>query len=249
MSTEVAIVEATVIDVDALRAHIRELEAEHAEEIRIEWGTYKGGKGAVAHQDERKVRLPYEDIRSAADYAVVMHELGHLLGEWQSSSARWSGPPMGRLVEEAGAWVWAKGNAITWTPAMEREMNRCLQSYAKKAAWKSRQGNTRVIPGARHVFWKLAGKSRSAYSFNERNVSRPTRPKPKPTKDELQRQRVEKLLKQRAAHEEGIRKAHAAIKRKGTAIKKIDQKLKRYERQGHDVGELRPAANRKRGKS
>jgi hypothetical protein len=239
--------EATIIDVDTLRAHVRELEAEHAEEIRIEWGTYKGGKGAVAHQHERKVRLPYEDIRSAADYAVVLHELGHLLGEWQSGSARWSGPPMGRLVEEAGAWVWAKGNAVAWTPAMERKMNRSLQNYASRAASKSRQGNARIVPGARHVFWKLAGKPRSDYRFYERNVRRPTVSKPKPTKEELQRQRIEKLIKQRANHEGGIRKAHSAVKRKETAIKKIDQKLRRYEREGHSVEDLRVAANRKGG--
>ena len=126
-------------------------------------------------------------------------------------------------------------------------MNDALQSYADHAAWKSRQGNARVVPGARHVFWKLAGKSRSDYRFYERNVRRPTTPKPKPTKDELQRSRIEKLLKQRANHEAGIRKAHSAVKRKETAIKKIDEKLRRYEREGHDVTELRVAANRKRG--
>jgi len=236
--------EATTVSVDALREHIRETEAEH-DAVRVEWGTYKGGKGAVATRSYKgsapRVRLPWPDIRSAADYALVMHELGHILGEWQGRS-------YSRLENEAGAWVWAKDNAITWTPAMGRRMNDALQSYADNAAWKSRQGNARIVPGARHVFWKLAGKPRSDYRFYERNVRRPTTPKPKPTKAELQQQRIKKLLKQRANHEDGIRKAHAAVKRKETAIQKIDQKLRRYEREGHDVTELRVAANRKRGK-
>ena len=151
---------------------------------------------------------------------------------------------MGRLVEEAGAWVWAKKNAVAWTPAMERRMNRALQSYAGHAADKTWAGNARIVPGARHIFWKLAGKPRSGYRFYERNVRRPTVSKPKPTKVELQRTRIEKLLKQRASHKAGIRKAHTAVKRKETAIKKIDQKLRRYEREGHSVEELRVAASR-----
>ena len=65
--------------------------------------------------------------------------------------------------------------------------------------------------------------------------------KPKPTKEETQRKRVEKLLQQRKPWVTKARRAE-------TAIKKIDASLKRYEKQGHDVGELRPAANRKRGK-
>ena len=65
--------------------------------------------------------------------------------------------------------------------------------------------------------------------------------KPKPTTEELQRKRVEKLLQQRKPWVTKARRAE-------TAIKKIDASLKRYEKQGHDVGELRPAANRKRGK-
>ena len=79
--------EATTVSVEMLRAHIREVEAEHAEEISIEWGTYKGGKGAVANRSYKgstpRVRLPFAGIRSAAEYATVMHELGHLLGSWQ----------------------------------------------------------------------------------------------------------------------------------------------------------------------
>ena len=176
MEGDVVSNEVATIDLDTLRAHLVELEAEHAETIAIEWGTYKGGKGAVASLTSRKVRLPWSDIRSAADYATVMHEFGHLLGPWQRPAGkRYRQTAVhGRLVEEAGAWVWAKENAVAWTPAMERNMNDALQSYARHAARKSWRGNVRVVPGARHVFWKLAGTSRSAFHFNERNVRRPS---------------------------------------------------------------------------
>lgn len=63
--------------------------------------------------------------------------------------------------------------------------------------------------------------------------------KPRPTTEELQRKRIEKLRERRKAW---VTKSLRAE----TALKKIDAALKRYERQGHDVGELRPAANRKR---
>jgi hypothetical protein len=245
--------EATTISMDVLRAHVRELELKHTD-ITFNWGGYKGRHYGVANQYTGTISLPFEGLRSADDYATVMHELGHLLGPWQTSRGkRHGGAPHGRMVEECGAWLWAKENAVAWTPAMERSMNRALQVNASEAAEKSWAGNKRVVPGARHVFWELAGKPRKAYHFNERNVRRPEpadkAPKPKPTKEELQRARVKKLLKQREGHEAGIRKAHAAIKRKETALKGIDAKLKRYGRQGHDVGELRPAANRKRGRS
>jgi len=65
--------------------------------------------------------------------------------------------------------------------------------------------------------------------------------KPKPTKEETQRKRVETLLERRKGWVTKARRAE-------TALSKIDASLKRYRRQGHQVGDLPKAAKTKRAK-
>ena len=44
-------------------------------------------------------------------YATAMHEIGHILGRYQNSRRV--------MVRESWAWVWARRNALMWTPATQ----------------------------------------------------------------------------------------------------------------------------------
>lgn len=165
---------ATIVDCDTLRLHADEL-AELYPDIEVRWGDIsRGAAYGRANQVTGVIRMQAPCIRNADDYATLVHEYGHLLGPWQSKrGVRYSKPKSGRMVEECGAWVWGMENAVAWTPKMERHVQRHLGYLARRAARKSWRGNRFVVPGARHVFWKLAGEPRKAFHFNEQNVRRP----------------------------------------------------------------------------
>lgn len=61
-------------------------------------------------------------------YVSALHELGHVLGEYQSRS---------RLTAELWAWVWARQNALVWTDTAERIMRQAMDSYG----WTDKQKN------------------------------------------------------------------------------------------------------------
>lgn len=84
-------------------------------------------------------------IKSSVTYAVALHELGHVLGPWQSKP---------RLYKEAGAWKWALENALCWTPVMQKTMVRALTSYLH---WQERRQKYVRLPEADHDFWRLIG--------------------------------------------------------------------------------------------
>ena len=102
---------------------------------------YQPGK-AYAWQMERRIRVPPGG--TDVSYAVALHELGHILGKWQTR-------PL--LISEVGAWRWAKGVALFWTPVMDGRMRDCLESYVH---------NTKVdhemLPNAKHWLWTLLGR-------------------------------------------------------------------------------------------
>lgn len=66
------------------------------------------------------------EIRTPTDYAVALHELGHLchpLGDAKECST---------LLSEISAWEWAEHYALTWSPDMEYLKNLCLDTYRRK---------------------------------------------------------------------------------------------------------------------
>jgi hypothetical protein len=65
-------------------------------------------------------------IRGVVTYGTVMHEIGHILGRYQTSHRV--------LVRENWAWVWARANALIWTPSVERSAQRALGWYTPRAA-------------------------------------------------------------------------------------------------------------------
>jgi hypothetical protein len=97
---------------------------------------------------KRKRIIYIRPVRSAITYATALHEIGHILGPWQS---------LQRLFSEAGAWVWAKENARVWTPPMQRDMEKSLDSYAEWALDKRARKvcNAPTLPPHDHAFWQM----------------------------------------------------------------------------------------------
>src|ERR1051325_7808521 len=56
-------------------------------------------------------------------YAIALHENGHLLCPYQR-------PPYKCMMNEIGAWKWARCNALIWSPGMERIVQQLLAWYA-----------------------------------------------------------------------------------------------------------------------
>jgi hypothetical protein len=65
-------------------------------------------------------------IRGPLSYATALHEVGHMLGQYQQS--------LSVMVRERWAWHWARKNALFWTPAMERSATSALEWYRPRAA-------------------------------------------------------------------------------------------------------------------
>lgn len=102
--------------------HVREIAAEE----RIEIVPHSSGGRAW----RRIRRVAIRPVKSAVTYAVGLHELGHVLGPWQSRR---------RLSAEVGAWVWAEENALVWTPRMAEVARDALRNYLRYAAGTSRR--------------------------------------------------------------------------------------------------------------
>ena len=101
----------------ALQAHIDALCKHHRIGVH-----YKPGRRAYAWQIERRIQT--QPVVSDNTYAVALHEIGHILGKWQTR---------GVMLGEVGAWRWAKSNALVWTPAMNRKMRDCVETYVANA--------------------------------------------------------------------------------------------------------------------
>lgn len=88
-----------------LNKHIDRLIAD-VPAIRVHWVRRQDDARVVRYPDDDvvfEIHLPM--IYSASDYAVALHELGHVHGRDQQAS----------LVErERGAWQWAREHAIIW---------------------------------------------------------------------------------------------------------------------------------------
>lgn len=122
-------------DVETMRDHVDMLCARN--QVRI--GSHS--RGGNASRRGRFINI--RPIKSAITYAVALHELGHVLGPWQSQP---------RLYKEAGAWKWAFENALVWTPSMQKTMIRSLTSYLK---WQRRRRKFVRLPERDHAFWLL----------------------------------------------------------------------------------------------
>lgn len=123
--------------VEDMRVHIAQLCMRH----NVAVGTHS--RGGNASRRGRFINI--RPVKSAITYAVALHELGHVLGPWQSQP---------RLYKEAGAWKWALENAVTWSASMQKTMVRSLTSYLN---WQRRRPKYVRLPEADHDFWRLIG--------------------------------------------------------------------------------------------
>lgn len=112
-----------------LNAHAIALCEAHDVAVELQ---YDGG--GAAHYGTRSVSVP--PVTNEDSYAVVLHELGHLLSIEADSrqhrhviSTREGMPSGGGMVAplgEAGAWRWAVAHAKTWTRAMHDHLANSL---------------------------------------------------------------------------------------------------------------------------
>ena len=109
------------------------------------------GKHSSGGRAWRKAKyIKIRPVLSSITYAVALHEIGHILGPEQNKSC---------LYSEAGAWKWAKENALVWTAPMEKTMKKSLGTYYDWAVNKWERGvkNRPTIPENEHYFWKFLG--------------------------------------------------------------------------------------------
>ncbi len=103
--------------VEEMRQHIEKLSRKHD----IVVGRVRRPAEAWSVREFEEICIP--EIKSATSYATALHELGHILGRHQLSRKT--------MVRERWAWQWARKNALTWTPIMERDRCESLEFAAR----------------------------------------------------------------------------------------------------------------------
>lgn len=79
---------------------------------------------ACAMPDHWEICIPA--VRSTLSYATALHEIGHLLGQYQQTRFV--------VAAERWAWVWARDNALIWTDRMDRCAGASLDGY-RQLSW------------------------------------------------------------------------------------------------------------------
>jgi hypothetical protein len=109
--------------IDEMRKHIEQLIADLQcdDDVQVVWSN---DETAHVLRDDRsgevlEVLLPR--IGSEVDYAVALHEFGHVHGCHQTHP--------NTIVREQWAWQWAREHALCWTPDMAREQTEGLEWY------------------------------------------------------------------------------------------------------------------------
>jgi hypothetical protein len=137
------------VKVAEMQAHIASLLKEHSVKETIFFENVpKSGLYGFAAPTLREVQLA--PVRGRPSYLVALHEIGHVLGPWQSR---------GTLYMEAGAWKWAKANHPSWGKTEDHFMWRGLLSYLNEALGicvdRKRRGLVvPKLPPDNHPFWK-----------------------------------------------------------------------------------------------
>jgi hypothetical protein len=116
----------------------------HVRVICTENGIVIGSHSRGGRAFRKEHRVDIRPVKSAVTYAIALHEIGHILGPWQSRS---------RIDSECGAWLWAHENALVWTKPMETKMQRSLRSYVNWA----RRHKTATKPDCSHPIMEMAG--------------------------------------------------------------------------------------------
>jgi hypothetical protein len=113
------------ITLDDMRQHIQQLVADldvgrQPGDVLVKWSETEA-QVLRAYDTGELLEIDLPVVRTAVDYAVALHEFGHVHGRYQLSPDT--------LVKERWAWRWAKEHALCWTTEMEREEMDSLQWY------------------------------------------------------------------------------------------------------------------------
>jgi hypothetical protein len=115
-----------LIRVEDMRRHIEGLLAPYMradldDGIQVSWDRRAGRARVIRDLDGTVVEIQLAPIRSAISYATALHEIGHMRGRHQRSRSQ--------VVRERWAWEWARHNALSWAPSMERHAVKALAWY------------------------------------------------------------------------------------------------------------------------
>jgi len=115
---------------DALTRHAREVAGAFGVHLVLD-GAVKpeDAVAGVTREDRRRVVIA-APIVDETTYAVVLHELGHLLHPGGSVRTAATAKSLGLMQhEEEAAWSWARHHALEWTAVMETVAEWALSTY------------------------------------------------------------------------------------------------------------------------
>jgi hypothetical protein len=107
------------VSVAQMAAHIQELLVESGSGFDLT--VWRCDRLSEANADKRGRTITVPHVKSVLSYVTCLHEIGHLRGQNQESHYV--------MEREAGAWDYAKANALVWTPGMERDRVDSLTGY------------------------------------------------------------------------------------------------------------------------
>lgn len=103
--------------------------------------------GTARHPRTGQAAIVVAPFTNETDYAIALHELGHILHP-NGSTPELMSPSMRRrarerrpacvrdmdvlLMNEESAWDWALDHALDWTPAMQQVKDICLGKYREQ---------------------------------------------------------------------------------------------------------------------
>jgi hypothetical protein len=122
----------SAVNVAALRRHIDELLAPYMLDDSVQaiiLLPHTRGARVIRDLDGTALEIWIPRIRSIVSYAVALHEIGHIRGRYQRSRSV--------MVRERWAWQWARENALSWSPAMERVAVKSLFAAQAEQAWRA----------------------------------------------------------------------------------------------------------------
>jgi hypothetical protein len=149
---------------ERLNAHAIDVVVQHG--IRVSRSPDGGG---LAHQEERRITVP--PATSEEWYAVVLHEVGHIVEPTADSrqyraivdtEKGWLLSPLG----EVGAWTWAAQHALVWTVAMQDRLFLGLERHASSASDDERHAMAQCLTRA---CLRITGKTWTFGELNEKH--------------------------------------------------------------------------------
>lgn len=81
---------------------------------------YTTNKNNICHHINKKT-IEICHVKNEISYSWALHEIGHVLNNLNDDPFDFD--------NEIQAWKWAKSNALTWNPKMQKDMVESLYTY------------------------------------------------------------------------------------------------------------------------